>query len=308
MASDQRTAAASRRLLVIGNFDGVHLGHQAVLGEAVYEADARGLRPTVLTFDPHPAAVLGRPTRPMLTTSQQKKELLRQLEPSLEVVILEFDHHLAALTPEQFARRILKERLNAKVVVVGQNFRFGRGRAGDLQVLERLGKELGFVARAEPLRGDESGPFSSTRIRQALEAGDVAGAARLLGRPHLVFGRVERGDQRGRTLGFPTANLEEIPVAIPAEGVYFGWAHSSGLESKEAVVNIGTRPTVGRPSAVEVHLLDYEGDLYGQELSVELLGRLRPVQRFADVQQLKLQIGKDIDRARELMASGVSIS
>lgn len=303
MGSDQRTAACPGRLLVIGNFDGVHVGHQAVLSEAITEAAARDLVPTVLTFDPHPAVVLARPSRPMLTTIHQKKHLLSQIHPALEVVVLKFSRKLAALTPEQFARRILKEQLNAKVVVVGQNFRFGHRRAGDLQVLERLGRELGFVARAEPLRGDEEGAFSSTRIREALEAGNVALAARLLGRPHVIFGTVARGDQRGRTLGFPTANLEDVPVALPADGVYFGWARPSDTERREAVINIGARPTVDRPSAVEVHLLDYEGDLYGQELSVDLLGRVRSISRFSDVEQLRVQIGKDVDKVRKLMAA-----
>jgi riboflavin kinase/FMN adenylyltransferase len=295
-------SAKHGRLLVIGNFDGVHLGHQAVLQSAAQTAAEAELRASVLTFEPHPAQVLGRTPPPLLTTSARKRELVSEVAPEVEFIGWPFTRQTADLSPQEFAREVLVENLSARIVVVGQNFRFGKDRAGDLASLERLGKELGFVARVEALRGDEQGPFSSTRVRQALSEGRVRDARDVLGRWHRMTGKVAVGDGRGRTLGFPTANLHEIAVALPLEGVYCGLSPDSKGASRPCVVSIGRRPTVERPRSVEVHLLDFDGDLYGAPLSVDLVARLRDIERFPDVAALTAQISRDIGQARELLS------
>lgn len=306
---DQRTKMSSSpgasrpRLLVIGNFDGVHLGHQAVLGHALREAAAQELVPTVLTFDPHPAVVLGRAAPIILTAHEDKVRLLRALDPKLEVVTWTFTRELAASSPEEFAEEVLVKALSARIVVVGQNFRFGRARSGDLERLHQLGQRLGFAARSEPLQGDAAGPYSSTRVREALGRGDVRGAAALLGREHFLSGVVARGDGRGRTLGFPTANLVEVSVAVPADGVYAGLA-DWGDGPRLAVMNIGGRPTFTSVRALEVHVVGAAPDLYGQKLTVHFHERLRDTQRFASIEDLVRQIGLDVEHAQKLALPG----
>lgn len=293
------------RLVVIGNFDGVHRGHQAVLKAASEEAKARGLSLLVLTFDPHPAEVLGRSARTVLTRTERKVRLLKAAVPGLSVYVKRFDLELAGFSPEQFARLILRDELDARVVLVGENFRFGKGRAGDLSTLKSLGKDLGFEAWAESLRGDGGGAYSSTRIRALLTEGDVQGAAEMLGRPHLLSGCVSQGDQRGRTLGAPTANLTEVCEALPQDGVYAVYVYEmEGVVARAlapGVANLGARPTVERPASLEVHLLDFDGNLYEKRLAVSLIHFLRPVEKFSDLEGLKQQIRKDVDRARELL-------
>jgi len=284
---------------VIGNFDGVHRGHQAVLGRALREAAAHGLVPTVLTFDPHPALVLGRDAPPFLTSHEDKVRLLRELDPALEVVTWTFSRELAASSPEEFARTVLVDALSARIVVVGQNFRFGHGRSGDLERLHELGRDLGFVARSEPLQGDAAGPYSSTRVREALEQGDVRGAAALLGRDHFLSGVVMRGDGRGRKLGFPTANLGGVSVAVPADGVYAGLA-DFGEGARLAVMNIGGRPTFTNVRALEVHVVGAAPDLYDKRLTVHFRERLRATRRFDSVEDLVRQIGADVEHAQKL--------
>ena len=298
------------RLVVIGNFDGVHLGHQSVLVAATARAQADGLALCVLTFDPHPAAVLSGKTRPVLTTTSRKEKILREAFPDLEVVVQHFDLDLAALSPREFVRKILVDQLYARVILVGENFRFGKNREGDLSTLRELGSEFGFEARSEALRGDAQGTYSSTRVRELLSSGNVAGATQLLGRPHWVSGKVIRGDQRGRTLGFPTANLQEIPQTLPAEGVYA--VKVSLVEGTEesalgrAVAHLGARPSVDRPPSFEVHLLDQELDLYGKILGVTFVERIRGVERFADLDALKQQIVQDIHMARAVLNSAAT--
>lgn len=295
-------------LVVIGNFDGVHRGHRAVAESALRLADEQGLRPLVLTFHPHPAEVLGRGARPVLTTIGRKVELLLALGERLEVVVEPFTLELSRLSPREFVRQVLVERLDAKVVIVGENFRFGHQRAGDLPTLRGLGEELGFDAHAEPLVGDERGLFSSTRAREALEVGDLASVERCLGRPHSLSGRVAHGAARGRTIGFPTANLANVAEATPPYGVYACRVEREG-ESGEAallgpaVLNLGVRPTVQGGFSVEAHLLDFSGDLYGAALRVELVARVRDEQRFVSVDALKEQIARDVLRARELLSA-----
>jgi riboflavin kinase / FMN adenylyltransferase len=293
-------------LVMIGNFDGVHLGHRAVLETSSREAHARGLATVALTFDPHPAVVLGRGAQPVLTTLERKLELIGRLCPGLTVVVEPFTLELAALSPAEFAERILRDALGARIVVVGRNFRFGRGRAGDLATLEELGQALGFEARAEALRGDDEGPYSSSRIREALAAGDLAKAEALLGRPHSLSGTVVRGAGRGRTIGVPTANLDGVTEALPPYGVYacvvdtLDPAGNRALAT--AVINIGNRPTLGAGFSVEAHLFDYDGDLYGARLRLHLCARLREERRFANIDALRAQIELDMKDARQLLA------
>jgi riboflavin kinase/FMN adenylyltransferase len=296
-------APTGSTLVAIGNFDGVHRGHQAVLRAASELARARGLTPVVLTFHPHPAEVLGRGKQAVLTPLSRKLELLTELFGELRVVVEPFTRALSKMGPEQFAKELLASALGAKVVLVGDNFRFGKGRAGDVAALTRLGKELGFEAETHALEGDDSGAFSSTRIRAAVAAGEMDEAARLLGRPHALTGLVAHGDQRGRTIGFPTANLVDIEELMPPHGVYACMVRQAAGELVgKGVVNIGTRPTVGAGYSVEAHVLDYSGDLYEHLLRLDLIARLRAEQRFSGVAELAEQIGRDVEAARQILA------
>lgn len=304
--------APQGRLVAIGNFDGVHLGHQALLAGAAREAVERGLEPLVLTFEPHPAEVIGRGAPPLLTPIARKIELIQRMQPGVRVVVEPFNLEFAAQSPEAFAAGTLVEKLAAKLVLVGRNFRFGRGRAGDFEALAELGARLGFETRSHVLVGDAGGTFSSTRARQAIAVGDLDAARAILGRPHAIAGVVVRGDQRGRTIGFPTANLDRCREALPPFGVYAVAvdrlaespepAGTQGSRLAAGVANIGVRPTVkeGAPPAVEVNLFDLDADLYGAHLRVHLLTRLRGEQRFSGLEALKAQIGRDAGAARAL--------
>jgi riboflavin kinase/FMN adenylyltransferase len=297
---------AARRgttLVAIGNFDGVHVGHRAVLSAARERARTAGLSLVVLTFDPHPAEVLGRGRQPTLTPLERKVELLCRLDPELSIVVEPFTRELSSMSGRAFVEDFLLGALGASIVVVGKNFRFGRGREGDLSLLESLGSELGFQACALELESDEGGPISSSRIRSAIVRGDLREAERLLGRPHAVSGVVERGAGRGRTIGVPTANLGGVTEAMPPEGVYSclvdrvpsdGGAERNGT----GVANIGSRPTVGEGFALEVHVFDFDGDLYGQRLRLHLVEKIRDVRKFESLEVLQDQIRKDMVQAR----------
>lgn len=293
-------------LVIIGNFDGVHRGHQAVLGASAHAARRAGLRPVVLTFHPHPAEVLGRGALLVLTTLERKIELITRIDPNFVVVVEPFDMDLARVEPEAFAERLLVSELGAKSIVVGQNFRFGRNRSGDLPALARFGERFGFDVRAEPLHGDAQGAFSSTRVRAALARGDLEGVREELGRPHALSGRVVHGAGRGRSIGVPTANLGAVPEALPPYGVYACLVDRVGPGGPRAlapaVANVGVRPTVSAGFSVEAHLFDFEGDLYGAELRVHLVRRLREERRFADVTELRAQIERDAAEGRGVLA------
>ena len=293
-------------LVAIGNFDGVHRGHQAVIAQAVGRARAGSLVPLVLTFDPHPSLVLGRGALPALTSLDRKLELLCRQSADLRVVVEPFTLELAKTEPEEFAERLLVDALGAKVVMVGENFRFGRARSGDFARLTELGARLGFEARATALECDASGPISSTRVRAALERGELEVVEALLGRPHAVTGTVVVGHGRGRSIGVPTANLGAFGEAAPPHGVYAVLVDrkvdGAFAALAAGVANFGVRPTLGAGPSFEVHLFETSLDLYGQELRVHLLQRLREEQKFSSLGDLVAQIGRDIELGRALAA------
>jgi riboflavin kinase / FMN adenylyltransferase len=296
------------RLIAIGNFDGVHRGHQYLASRVIAEAAAHSLTPTILTFDPHPAVVLGRPLQPPLTLLPRKLQLLRALSSDLEVVVEAFDQQLAQMEPRAFAANILAERYAARRVIVGENFRFGRGRAGNLEALQQLGSEYGFSANALSLVEDAAGVISSSRIRAELDVGNVEVAAQLLGRPHAVHGVVVHGRHLGRSLGFPTANFASVVELLPRAGVYAcNVTDEVASQTFAGVCNLGTRPTVegaGQPSlSLEAHLFDTALDLYGRTLRLEFVGRVRDERRFPDLDSLRAQISEDAEVARRLLTA-----
>ena len=272
--------AAGLRTVAVGSFDGVHRGHRLVLDTA----RAAGAAPTVVTFWPHPRLVLGNRVE-LLSTLERRLELLEAAGVD-EVLVVDFTPDVAAWPAEEFAETVLR-RIGATTVVIGENFRFGREAAGDGRLLE----QLGFDVRLVPLLED----VSSTRIRALLREGDVVGAARLLGRPAELDGTVVLGDQRGGTLGYPTANLALPPdMAVPAYGIYAGTALGH-----RAAISIGVNPHYGGDERrIEPHLLDFEGDLYGRRLVVELWLRLRDEQAFASEAELVAQIARDVEATR----------
>jgi len=268
------------RAVAIGTFDGVHVGHRAVLGAAL----AAGRRPTVVTFDPHPRTVLGRGVE-LLATLERRLELLADAGIE-ETLVVEFTRELASLAPEQFAREYLVS-IGAEVVAAGVGFRFGRDRGGDLELLRSLGLDVRQVPLVEGV--------SSTRIRQLVHASDVTAAARLLGRPVEVEGTVVDGDHRGAGLGFPTANLD-VPahLLVPGFGIYAG-----AVGDRRAAISIGVNPHYGGTERrVEAFLLDWSGDLYGRRLVVEVWRHLRDERAFADEAELVEQIARDVEETR----------
>jgi len=294
--------------LVIGNFDGVHRGHQSVLEQAVAysRSDGVALSPRALTFDPHPAHVVGSGQPPLLTSLDDRVELMARL--GIErVYVRQFDKAFAAWLPDRFATQLVAQELQAKVVFAGENLRFGAKRTGDLALLRELGGRLGFEVHVHEVAGDARGPYSSTRARDAIAAGDLDETYRVLGRAHAVTGSVVRGDARGRTLGFPTANVEGIVELLPPNGVYavrVDGRMGDGLYQRLArgVTNIGVRPTIGGPHrTVETHLLDFDDDLYGRRLKLSFVARLRAEQKFASLDELKAQIARDVARARAVL-------
>jgi riboflavin kinase/FMN adenylyltransferase len=268
------------RAVALGTFDGVHLGHRRVLEAAL----AAGPTPTVVTFDPHPRLALGYGVE-LLVPLERRLELLGESGIE-ETLVVDFDLELAELEPEAFAERVLRP-IGAEVIVAGANFRFGRGRAGDLELLGRLG----FDARAVPLADG----VSSTRIRDLVRAGEVDRAAKLLGRPAEVSGTVVAGDARGGTLGFPTANLRPEPgVLVPGHGIYAGAA-----DGHRAAISIGTNPHYGGDERrIEAFLLDFAGDLYGKRLTLELWEYLRGERAFESEAELVAQIARDVEATR----------
>jgi riboflavin kinase/FMN adenylyltransferase len=298
-----------KSVVTIGVFDGVHLGHQRIVARAAEVGARLGLPVVAITFDPHPDEVV-RPGShpPFLCSPRRRTELLAGLGADA-VCVLPFTLEFSRMDPDEFVRTVLVERLHAAAVVVGEDFRYGHKAAGDVPLLAKLGEKYEFSAEGMPLLGDGGARISSTLIRGLLEAGDVAAAAKELGRPHRVEGVVVRGHQRGRALGFPTANLETPPhTAIPADGVYAGWlarldGEGNTAERWPAAISIGTNPTFGEGKrTVEAYALDRTDlDLYGVHAAIDFTERLRGTLRFDSVDALVEQMARDVDEARALL-------
>ena len=301
-------------VVTIGAYDGVHLGHQAVLRLVRELAQARGYEAVCLTFDRHPAQVVRRGSAPkLLTTLEQKLELIEATGYVDATCVLTFDEARSRESAEQFVHDVLAVGLGARVVVVGADFHFGHGRHGSVRLLEQMGPELGFETLGLGLiaGGSDSSAqaYSSTWIRELLAAGDVAGAAQLLGRParpYEIRGKVVVGDQRGRELGFPTANIMvPVDICLPADGIYAG--HFVGADGvlRQTAISLGRRPTFydhSQESLLEAYVLDFDGDLYGQTVAVRFLERLRGEERFESVEALVEQIQRDVEATRQVLA------
>jgi len=295
----------------IGVFDGVHLGHQRVVERAGQVAQGRNLPLVVITFDPHPDEVVRPGSHPPdLTSPRRQAQLLADLGADA-LLVLPFTVEFSRLSPDEFVRIVLSERLHAAVVVVGEDFRFGFRAAGDVPLLAQLGEKYDFTAEGVPVLVVDGVTISSTYIRDRLAVGDVEGAAAALGRPHRVEGVVVRGHLRGRALGFPTANLETPPhTATPADGIYAGWLASLNLDGTEAsrwpaAISVGTNPTFGGTErTVEAYALDRDDlDLYGAHAAIDFAARLRGNERFDTVDALVAQMREDVNQARALTAS-----
>jgi riboflavin kinase/FMN adenylyltransferase len=301
------TPPAHGSAVTIGAYDGVHRGHQQLIAALRDEAVARGLSTVVVTFDRHPATVVRPSSAPdLLTDLDQKLELLAGTGVDRTLVV-PFDRHRADETAEEFVDEVLVGALAARLVVVGENFHFGHGRKGDVALLRELGRVRGFEVVGWRLVADPEGtPVSSTRVRQCLAVGDVAQAAALLGRPHEVRGPVVRGDGRGGPeLAMPTANVRVAPgIAVPADGVYAGWHQRPDGQRYPAAVSVGRRPTFYAADGarlVESHLLDFSGDLYGEEARVGFVARIRAQERFDTIEDLRSQMAADAEVARQLL-------
>lgn len=287
----------------IGNFDGVHRGHRAVLARLDEVSRELRLPSTLLIFEPHPLEFL-RPEAapPRLTSLRNKLHALRSTNLD-RVLCLRFDRRFADLEAESFVRDLLVERLGVRFLLVGDDFRFGRGRSGDFAMLQRAGQEYGFAVEQMATVLVDGARASSTRVRQALLAGDLDLARRLLGRPYSICGRVVHGDRIGRTLGFPTANISLEHTRPAPSGIFVVQVRDDGVV-RPAVASLGTRPTVGgKRLLLEVHLLDYRGDLYGRHLEVEFLKRLRGEEMFDSLEALRAQIARDVEAARDYFAA-----
>jgi len=296
-----------RVVLTLGNFDGVHLGHQAIIRRATDEARALGGQAVVLTFEPHPIAVLAPDRAPPLLQPLRDRLALFREHGVAATVLQRFTRAFAALTPDQFVEDFLLRHLDLAHVVVGHNVSFGKGRAGSVETLAELGRRHGFAVDVVGPVAVEGEQVSSTALRGVLRTGDMRRAHRMLGRPFAMRGRVVAGEQRGRTLGFPTANLHLRPwLVLPPDGVY---AVAAALDGRRVpgVLNVGIRPTFGeRRRTIEVHLLDWSGDLYGRWLGVDVIERLRGEQAFAGVDALRAAIAADVARARTVLAADVA--
>ncbi len=286
--------------VTVGVYDGVHLGHQHVLKSLA----GSGLPVVVITFGTHPMEVIDREAAPDLLTSLERRiDLLEEFGVSTTAVV-DFDYDFRRLAAEEFIEKLLVATFRARRVAVGRGFRFGHKQLGDVALMRALGQRHDFEVEDVEIF-EEGVPVRSTVIRALLREGDAAAAARLLGRPHRLSGRIVPGDQRGRQIGFPTANLEPPPgLLVPGSGVYAGWALIDGV-GHEAVINIGIRPTFGgSESVVEAHLLDFSADLYGRDLEVDLVARLRSEQKFSGIDELVAAISDDVAAARRILGGG----
>jgi riboflavin kinase/FMN adenylyltransferase len=292
-----------RSVVTVGVFDGVHRGHQQIIGYAVDRAVEMGVQSVVLTFDPHPSEVVRPGSHPkVLTEPVRQAELIAGLGVDV-LCVVPFTQQFSQMSPEEFVHNMLVEHLHAALVVVGENFRFGHRASGDVAVLTRLGRTFGFAVEGAPLVADGGTVFSSTYIRACVDAGDVASAAAALGRPHRLEGVVVKGEQRGRELGFPTANLLcGRYAAIPADGIYACWLHVRG-KTYSAAVSIGTNPTFdGQEQRVEAYVLDFDGDLYGERVSIDFVAHLREMRKYQGPEKLIEQIRSDVEHTRTVLS------
>jgi riboflavin kinase / FMN adenylyltransferase len=302
-----------RTVVTIGMYDGVHRGHQELIGAAVSRARAMRRPCLLLTFDPHPAEVIRPGSHPAILTSMDRKaELVAELGVDA-MCVLPFTPEFMRLSPETFTHTVLVEQLHAALVVVGENFTYGHKAAGNVGSLTVEGRRFGFtvegVQLAEDTSDDGDVTISSTYIRACVAAGDMVAAARALGRPHRVDGVVVRGDRRGRDMGFPTANVETPPfTAIPADGVYAGYLvtrdprSGASRERFPAAISVGSNPTFqGSRRTVEAYVLDFDRDLYGEHVGVEFVQRLRPMAAFPDVDALLVAMTKDVTETRAVL-------
>lgn len=288
--------------LAIGVFDGVHRGHQAVIGTAARHASEANGTAVVVTFDPHPAKILRPQESPrLLTATQHKIALIRDLGVS-HLLVIPFDREFASTPPADFVRQLVAAARPLREICVGAEWSFGKNRAGNLALLKKLGAELDFnVVGVEPVRA-EGEIISSTAIRRAVEAGDFADASEMLGRDYTILGTVEEGKHLGRSLGFPTANLSAHSEQFPPDGVYVAEGLLEG-KSVRGVVNLGMRPTIDSESpqrVLEFHLFDFDRDLYGHDIELRFLRYLRPERKFEDVAALRKQIARDVAEARKI--------
>ena len=299
-------------VVTIGAYDGVHLGHRALIDRVRKMAADRGIASALVTFDQHPARLVRPESAPLLLTDpEQKLELLEATGLDL-LLVVRFDEERAQESPEDFVREVLVDCLGTKAIVVGEDFHFGHQRRGNVGLLRTMGAEAGFEVEPIELLGsdgqpaDESAQVSSTAIRKALAEGDVERAAAMLGREHEVRGVVDHGDARATELGFPTANVS-VPddVLLPADGIYAGWYTRPDGTRHPTAISLGRRPTfyeTAHASLLEAHLLDFSGDLYGERARVAFVKRLRAEEKFDSVEALIEQMGRDCDRARRILA------
>jgi len=292
--------------VTVGSFDGVHLGHEAVLREIARRADAAGRASVLVTFEPHPLEIVNpQAAPPLLTTAAERREILAQL-PLDYVLFLRFDRRLAALTPEEFVQRVLLDRCQMRELVIGHDHGFGRGRSGDVETLKHLGAVHGFEVDVVPPVDFGDQHVSSSRVRRAVAGGDLGSAAKMLGRPYTVSGLVGHGDGRGRRLGVPTVNLTEVPSQklLPPDGIYAVEVEWRGGRTG-GMMHQGPRPTFadGRRT-LEANLFDFEGDLYGEWVRITWVKRLRDVERFTSAEQLQHQMERDRTDALAALAGG----
>jgi len=308
--TDQTTPAfpGERAVVTIGAYDGVHLGHRQVIEQVCSLAAERQCRSLLITFDKHPATIVRPESAPLLLTGQdQKTELLGETDLDA-VVLVSFDEEQAAESPESFVQRVLIDHLAVAAVVIGEDFHFGSGRDGNVELLRKIGNESDFEVLPLELLQRADGidePVSSTAIRRALAGGDIARANAMLGRSFEVRGDVVQGDQRGRLLGFPTANVEvSNRICLPADGVYAGRYERANGDVHDCAINLGRRPTFyehAETSLLEAHLLDFDGDLYGEGARVRFTHFLRSERKFDGVEALIAQLRNDVESARTLL-------
>lgn len=292
-------------VVTIGNFDGLHRGHQAMLARLKDEAARRNLPSCVLTFEPHPREFFSPANAPArLSSLREKAELIRAAGID-RLHVCRFNQSFSALSPERFIKTVLVGTLQAKWILVGDDFRFGAKRAGDFALLKQAGQALGFETAFLPTVAINGGRSSSTAVREALAAGDMAGAAQLLGRPYSISGHVVHGDKLGREIGFPTANIQLQHNRPPLSGIFAVEVCGINGSPLQGVASLGTRPTVkenGRPT-LEAFIFDFRGELYGRRLRVDFLKKLRDEEKYPDLNALIAQINKDVDNARSFFAS-----